>query len=304
MNVFTNNDKLKDYLNQEAPSSIKLVEDYSEAEVFIGGRFKHGDVHSKLKAVVIPFTGHNGIELSVLKDNNIMLFNTTAHSHFVSEKALQLMLALLGNTVSYHNNLKGGDWSGRNLPNRKRWVSLWNKHVGIFGYGRIGRTLKTLLDAFNCTVHVIDRGKNYEGCVLEKSLPALVKNTDITVMAAPLNSETKNALNGPVLDLLKGKYLINVGRGQVIDEKTLYERLENGLIEGFASDVWYQYPKKDESLAPSKYPIHTFDNVLLSPHTGGFTTEADSYMQNAILNTLLSIEKDETSSKLDLTRLK
>lgn len=302
MKIYTENDKLKRFLNKT--DKVEITENYGEAEVFITGRFKKNDVQGNLKAVIIPFTGHNGIDTEALKENDIMLFNTSAHSHFVSEKALQLILAMLGNTIHYHNNLKGGDWSGRNLPSRKKWVSLWNRHVGIFGYGRIGRTLKTLLEPFNCTVHVIDRGKDYGDAVKEKSLAALVKNSDITVIAAPLTSETENAFNAPILDLLKGKYLVNVGRGKIIDEKALYETLESGVIEGFASDVWYQYPKENEALAPSKYPIHTFDNVLLSPHTGGFTTEAQDHMHEAILSTILSIEKGDTDSKLDLTKLK
>ncbi len=302
MKIHTDNAKLKHFLKNA--ENIDLANTYEEAEVTITGRFKESDLHNNLKAVIIPFTGHNGIDLNALKDNDIMLFNTTAHSHFVSEKALQLILAMLGNTVHYHNNLKGGDWSSRNLPSRKKWVSLWNKHVGIFGYGRIGRTLHALLEPFNCTVHVIDRGKDYGNAVTEKSLAALLKNTDITVIAAPLTSETENAFNAPMLNLLKGKYLVNVGRGKIIDEKALYESLKNGLIEGFASDVWYQYPKENEALSPSKYPIHTFDNVLLSPHTGGFTTEAENRMHEAILKTIQSIEKGDTASKLDLRKLK
>lgn len=304
MRVHTHNDKLRAFLKSRLPKGIELSETAIEAEVLITGRFSEKDVTKNLKAIIIPFTGHNGIDLEALKENDIMLFNTTAHSHFVSEKALQLILAMLGNTVHYHNNLLGGDWSGRNLPTRKKWVSLWNKHVAIFGYGRIGRTLKNLLEPFNCTVHVIDRGKDYGDAVKEKSLAALVKNTDITVIAAPLTSETENAFNGPILDLLKGKYLVNVGRGKIIDEKALYDSLQSGVIEGFASDVWFQYPKENEALAPSKYPIHTFDNVLLSPHTGGFTTEAEARMHESILEKLIAIEKGDTASKLDPSTLK
>ncbi|MFW6298839.1 MAG: NAD(P)-dependent oxidoreductase [Bacillota bacterium] len=303
MKVHTHNDKQKAYFQKHLPSSIAVCEDPKEADVLIRGRLEQDEVHDTLKAVIIPFTGHNGIDIEALKQKNVALFNTQAHSHFVSEKALMLTLALLGNLPHYHNNLKAGDWSGRNLPSRVRWVSLWNKHVGIFGYGMIGRTLKTLLDPFNVTVHVIDRGKDYPGVTVEKDLYALTTNTDITIIAAPLTDATENAFSGPVLDQLKDKYLINVGRGRIIDEKALYERLESGFIKGFASDVWFQYPKKNESLAPSKYPIHTLENVVLSPHTGGFTTEAEGLMLASLVEKLKKIEAGNFEDALDLTRL-
>ncbi|MFP4077606.1 MAG: NAD(P)-dependent oxidoreductase [Bacillota bacterium] len=303
MKVHTDNKKQIAHFKEHLPPSITVCEDPGEADVFIRGRLDKAEVHDGLKAVIIPFTGHNGIDIDALKEKHVALFNTQAHSHFVSEKALMLMLALLGNLPHYHNNLKAGDWSGRNLPSRVRWVSLWNKHVGIYGYGTIGRTLKRLLDPFNVTVHVIDRGKDYPGVTVEKDLYALTGNTDITVIAAPLTTATEHAFSGPILDQLKDKYLINVGRGRIIDEKALYERLENGLIKGFASDVWFQYPKQDETLAPSKYPIHTLDNVVLSPHTGGFTTEAETLMLKALVKKLEKIEAGDFKDALDLERL-
>ncbi|MFW5894703.1 MAG: NAD(P)-dependent oxidoreductase [Bacillota bacterium] len=303
MKVHTHNNKQKEYFNQHLPASITVCEDPEEADVLIRGRLGKEEVHDKLKAVIIPFTGHNGIDIDALKERDVALFNTQAHAHFVSEKALMLTLALLGNLTHYHNNLKAGDWSGRNLPSRVRWVSLWNKHVGIYGYGTIGRTLKTLLDPFNVTVHVIDRGKDYPGVEVEKDLYHLTTNTDITVIAAPLTASTENAFTGMILDQLKDKYLINVGRGKIIDEKALYDRLESGVIKGFASDVWFQYPKENESLAPSKYPIHTLENVVLSPHTGGFTTEAEGLMLEALVEKLKKIETDDFSDALDLERL-
>lgn len=303
MKVHTRSETQKNYLKTHLPDSITVCEKPLDADVLIRGRMDAEEARDELKAVIIPFTGHNGIDIDALREHDIALFNTQAHAHFVSEKALTLTLALLGNLPHYHNNLKAGDWSGRNLPERVRWVSLWNKHVGLFGYGAIGRTLKTLLDAFNVTVHVLDRGKDYPGCKLETDLYGLTGNTDLTIIAAPLTKATEHAFSGPVLDQLKDKYLINVGRGRIIDEAALYERLESGFMKGFASDVWFQYPKRNEALAPSRYPIHTLDNVVLSPHTGGFTTEAEGLMLESLVKTLKAIEAGDFQDALDLSRL-
>ena len=78
-----------------------------------------------------------------------------------------------------------------------------------------------------------------------------------------------------VLAGLKGKFLVNVGRGGIVDEEGLYRALKNGILKGAGIDVWYGYPKKGEDQRnPSKYPIHELPNVVLSPHVAGFTPRA------------------------------
>ena len=74
---------------------------------------------------------------------------------------------------------------------------------------------------------------------------------------------------------MNGKFLVNVGRGDAVDEEGLYEALKEGILRGAAIDVWYQYPKGGETTAePSKYPIHELPNVVLSPHLAGFTPQS------------------------------
>jgi len=90
----------------------------------------------------------------------------------------------------------------------------------------------------------------------------------------PLTKETHHLINKEIISQMQGKFLVNVGRGQIIEEEALYYALKNGILAGAAIDTWYLYPDSDHAVQlPSRYPIHTFKNVVISPHVGGFTIE-------------------------------
>ena len=101
---------------------------------------------------------------------------------------------------------------------------------------------------------------------------------------------------------MKNKFLISVGRALIIDEYALYRALKEGILAGAAIDVWYNYPKsKDEVSLPSVYPIHTFKNVVISPHVGGFTVEGQTSMIDETIENIKSyLTVGAPLSKVDL----
>ena len=112
-------------------------------------------------------------------------------------------------------------------------------------------------------------------------LPTLLKESDFVVMACPLNDTTRGLMNKETLALLKpSAYLINIARGQVVDEDALFEALKSGNLGGAAIDVWWKLPGiasggLSTSCAPydlAKHPFHELPNVLLSPHTSGWSS--------------------------------
>ncbi len=304
MKLFINDKQYRETLNKHFKDTIAFVDTKTEADIIISGRFEADDYHDHLKAVIIPYTGHDQIDLETLKTKNVPLFNTTVHSKFVAEKAFALLLALLGNVVNYHNNLKEGDWSDRHNPNRTPWVSLYNQRVGIYGYGRIGRFIRDMLEPFQCRVSVIDRGKDYPHVETVNDLETLITNNDILMIAAPLTEATKHAFDQKHMKRMMGRYLVNVGRGEIIEEEALYQALKDGVLKGFASDVWYQYPSDDQPLQPSKFPIHDFDNVVISPHSGGHTTTSKGAMMARVVEHIEHIKANNYSDAIDLSRLK
>jgi len=74
---------------------------------------------------------------------------------------------------------------------------------------------------------------------------------------------------------MAGKFIVNVGRGELLEEKAFFESLKDGILKGAAIDAWYAYPGPGNArVPPSRYPFHELENVLLSPHVAGFTPEA------------------------------
>jgi formate dehydrogenase len=304
MKVFAAHEKIQIDLKEHPISGIEIVDDPKAAHFLITGRYNDAQYHSNLKGVIIPYTGHNRINLEDLRKRDLMLFVTPTRSRWVAEKAVTLTLALLGNTIQYHTLLQEGKWASRNSEHRVPWTSIQDLTVGLFGYGRIGRLIHQFLAGFGCDFYTIDRGKVYpKGIKTVKNLTNLLQISDVIIISTPLNKETEGLFDEEKFRSLRNKYLVNVGRGKIVDEKALYEALASKRIGGYASDVWYQYPQGKEVQFPSSYPIHQLDNVVLSNHSGGFTHNTNQEVNNDLRVTLEKLQKEDYTDQLDLTTL-
>ncbi|MDK2886232.1 MAG: hypothetical protein PWP54_790 [Thermosipho sp. (in: thermotogales)] len=254
-----------------------------EVDAVIGASLSSEQIEkaSNLKIIFIPWTGADKLPWDVIKRKNIIVSNSHGNGKIVAERALSLALALLGRVVEYHKDLERGIWHGfvKGFKNEDLWYSLQKKSVVILGTGVIGKHLAKLLKGFDCKIigfkkHV----EKIEGFdMVTDSISVAVKNADVIFLTLPLTNETYHIINAEILDLMQGKFLINVGRGELIEEKSLYEALLKGKLAGFASDVWYEYPDNNrEVVLPFHYPFHKLKNVVLSPHVGGFTIEGQN----------------------------
>lgn len=234
----------------------------------------HLDYYPKLEVVFVPFAAVNQLDLNALKQRNIRVFNTSAHAPFVAERALALTLAVLGKLVYYHKQMEVGDWAERvngGGGTGIQWTTLFGKKVAIYGYGRIGEECHKLLHPFNAEVGVLNyKNRTVGGAQGFNSLAEMASWCDIFIVTAPLNEVTESSINQDVFAQLKDKVLINVGRGPIIDEAALYKSLKSGGLKGLGCDVWYNYPDANTpNCAPSKFPIESFNNVVMTPHNGG-----------------------------------
>lgn len=301
MKVHAEHTRIQDFLLQKNIDGITIVEHSNEADYLITGRYTIEKYHPGLKGIIIPWTGHNGINLDDMRKHNTELYVTPTRSRYVAEKAVTLTLALLGKTVEYHQNLKNGNWSARNSHKRVPWNSILDRKIGFFGYGRIGKLVHQFLSGFDCDFFTLDRSKDYPDTLQTVSnLKQLVDVCDIIIISAPLNKETEGVFNEDVLTRMSGKFLINVGRGKIVDEKALYESLTNQGLAGYASDVWYTYPKGKEKQYPSTLPLYQLENVLMSNHSGGFTDQTNEEVNRDLALQLERLRDGDTSNKLDL----
>jgi len=256
-----------------------------EVEVVIGGTFtKEGlEQAKKLKLIQIPFAGVDKLDFSLYKNYpDIFICNIHANKNAVAEHAFALILALAKNIVINDRDLRLGRWHG--FPAKQPTVQLQGKSIGIIGLGSIGWEIAKIGHTLGMRVYALKRKiedkdlkkKNILEFLGEKQdLEKVINESDFIVVAVPLTKETRGLIGKKELKLMKGKYLINISRGVVIDEEALFKSLKEGNLTGAAIDTWYQYPSSEQrEVLPSKYDFSKLNNVVMSPHTAGYTDRA------------------------------
>lgn len=256
-----------------------------EVEVVIGGSFNKENLEQakKLKLIQITFAGVDKLDFSLYKNYpEIFICNIHANKNAVAEHVFALILALAKNIVTNDRDLRLGKWHG--FSTKEPTVQLQGKSLGIIGLGSIGWEITKVGHILGMKVFALKRKieeKDIEKKnILEflgekKDLEKVIKESDFIVLAVPLTRETKGLIGKKELKLMKGKYLINISRGVVTDEKALFESLKEGILAGAAIDTWYQYPtSREKEILPSKYDFHKLDNVVMSSHTAGYTDRA------------------------------
>lgn len=167
--------------------------------------------------------------------------------------------------------------------------------VGLFGYGHIGKDIHNILLQNHIETATIDRGNEYENIHLVNSLEELIKYCDLIICSVPKTPKTDNLFNKEMLALMEEKFIVNVGRSNVINEKELYEVLKNKKIGGAAIDTWEEKPKnKSVKLMPSEYSFHDLNNIILSPHAAMRVKNGhERYVMDVTQNVIGLITKGE-----------
>jgi len=246
------------------------------------------DKASNLTTIIFPYAGVNNPPLERIKEKNINLINTHAHAPIVALRAVTLGLALLGRVVELHKQLEKGIWRGFDATNN--WIALLEKKVGMLGMGAIGLHIAKYLEPYNPHFVTLSRYKekivnNHEWTFYD-SVEEVCLNADIVFISLPLTKDTKGIIDKNILSKMQDKYLVNVGRGELIVEADFYDALKNNTLKGAAIDVWYQYPTKNSVTPPSKYPFHELPNVILSPHVAGMSDFTNKLVADEIFDNL------------------
>ncbi|ERJ12012.1 2-hydroxyacid dehydrogenase [Haloplasma contractile] len=275
-------------------------EDLSEVDILVAGRItaKELDAAKQLKAIFVPFTGVNQLPLKELKDRNISVFNSHVNAPYIAEKALALALSILGRIVELDHRLREKQWGGHD--GSTLWTSLQGMKCGILGMGEIGQHIVKLLEPFNPRIVTMERynkrpipSKSVE---FHKTAEEVCMTSDIVFISLPSTEQTNNMIDEKVLANMKGKFIVNVGRANVVNEKGLYNSLKNQTLKGAAFDVWYQYRDKEGNRSyPSQYPLHELPNFVLSPHCSAHTEGAGPRHYNDTAKKIGQYLKDKNS---------
>jgi phosphoglycerate dehydrogenase-like enzyme len=253
----------------------KALKRAGEFDIVVGARIGRDFLEkaSSLKYMVIPFAGVPPQDLEILPDfPDITLLNSHFNARYVAEHAWALLLASVKRLCATHEKMKRGDWTPRYTHN---WGSaLSGGNLLLIGFGGIGKELAKIAKAFKLSVKAIKRTPgdaeeiNFLGT--REDLPELLPEADYIIVSLPGSENAKGFLGKREFELMKeGVHIVNVGRGQVINEDAFYEALKSGKIGGAGIDTWWIYPKDKETREhtyPSKHPIWEFHNVIFSPH--------------------------------------
>ena len=225
----------------------------------------------KLKVISRLGVGMDNIDLEFAKERGIKVYKTqTTPAPAVAELVLGLMLDL-ARKISYQNNiLKSGIWK------KEMGNLLHGKSLGIIGLGTIGKTLVKLVKGFDFKIRAFDLYKDEqfakENNVTYCNLDTLLSESDIISIHLNLTDETFDLINEKRLGLMKPEaILINASRGEIIDEKAIYDALKTDQIFGAGLDVF-----KNE---PYSGALTELENVILTPHIGSYAKELRIQME-------------------------
>jgi phosphoglycerate dehydrogenase-like enzyme len=255
------------------------------ADVLVGGVYQPGELEKaeNLKAVIVPFAGVNKLPLKMLAEKKVRVANSHGNAATVAERSLALILAFHARLIPFHNDLTKGIWHGTRgshaNPLQDTWDSIRERTCGFIGMGAIGWELSRLTAAFGCRNLAwrrrVDAAKPDWVERVSDDLDQVLKDSDIICLTIALTPETKGLLSRQRLMNMKDKFLLNISRADLVDEKGLYDALSQGVLKGAGLDVWYRYPESPGDICePSNYPIHELPNVVLSPHISGFNPYA------------------------------
>lgn len=262
------------YDPKERPGALKT------ADAVVCGRLSKEEIENSpsLKVIFVHFTGINNFPPDIIKQRGIILSNTHANAPVVAEHAVALAMTLLGRIIEFHEDLKKGIWN-RSIESDDMWISMYGKRIGIIGYGRIGQNIARLLKPFGCRITGFKRNtenvKDEFADEISADLNYTINNNDIIFVTLPSHGSTKGIISRELLMNMKGKYFINVGRGDTVDEDGLYDSLKNGILSGAGLDVWFKYPGKSEDpVLPANKPFWELPNVVFSPHKSSHVRKA------------------------------
>lgn len=236
------------------------------------------DESKKLKVISRVGSGLDSVDVEAAKIRGIKVFNTPdSPTNAVAELTIGLILNLLRSIGSSDRRIREGIWK------EEMGSLLQGKKVGIVGFGRIGRRLAQLLEAFRCTISVYDpfiTQSQDDNVEYVNSLDILLEDADIITLHLPYSQENHHLFNKKMFELMNSNAIfINASRGGTVDEEALYECLKNGKIRGAALDTFEEEPYSGK--------LSQLENIVLTPHIGSYTKESRIEMEMEAVTNLL-----------------
>mgnify|MGYP001487859254 FL=1 len=238
---------------------------------------------SNLKLIANYGAGYDHIDIKTALQRGIIVTNTpSVLTTDTADMTMALILAIPRKLREGHEEMQSGNWKGWS-PSAMIGMRITGKKLGILGMGRIGQAIAKRAIAFDLDINYHNRRRLHEN--IEKSLSAkywenleeMLAAVDILVVSASLNPSSLYLLNAKYLGKMKqSAYIVNISRGEIIDQKALVKQLKNGLLGGAGLDVY-----DSEEVIGSDFK--SLKNVFLLPHMGSSTLEGRIEMGEKVI---------------------
>ena len=285
----SNNIEVDKKFNLSEEEIVSIISNYDGVVVRSSTKItkKIIDKSKRLKVIARAGVGVDNVDVKSATTKGVIVMNSPqSTSRTTAEHAISLIFSLARKIPFAHFSTISKKWE----KNLFKGIELKSKIVGLIGCGNIGSEVAKIARSLQMNVMVYDpylSVDRIESLDAEKSsLEEVLKLSDFVSLHLPKMSSTKNIIDNKKLKLMKKtSYLINAARGGLINENDLYKALSKKNIAGAALDVFENEPLIDS-------PLHTLDNIILTPHLGASTVEAQDAASIQISNQISDFLKN------------
>ncbi len=243
------------------------------------------DAADKLMGIGCFCIGTNQVDLNITRSRGIPVFNAPhSNTRSVAELVMAETISLFRGLGDKSHAMHQGQWTKSAVGSHE----VRGKTMGIVGYGHIGSQVSILAEAFGMQVIYYDVVPKLAmgNARSVESLHELLQESDVVSLHVPQTPQSANMLNAKAIRAMKeGSILLNLSRGNVVDLNALRESLENGHLLGAGVDVFPIEPASNDQ--PFESPLRGLPNVLLTPHIGGSTLEAQNNIGSEVASKLV-----------------
>ncbi len=226
-----------------------------------------------LRWVLCTGVGHENVDLDAARSQGVQVSNTPgANGQTVADHAMALLLAISRDLLRLDQGVRAGRWEDLRQPR----PAPHDRTLGLLGFGQIGQAIATRALGFGMRVLYHTRApRPFQGAEHAADLKMMAARADYLVVACPGGAATRHLVDAALLQALGPRgFLINIGRGSVVDTTALVAALEDGLIAGAALDVF-----EGEPVVPPR--LRALPNVILTPHLAGRSPQAQAAQLSA-----------------------
>ena len=248
---------------------------------------------NKLLAAGCFCIGTNQVNMQSAIDNGVAVFNSPfSNTRSVAELVIANCIMLLRRIPEKNNAAHKGAW----LKDSKNCFEARGKTLGIIGYGHIGSQVSVMAESLGMHVlfYDVEPKLSLGNAAAAKTMDDVLKKSDIVSLHVPGNASTKNLMNAQrIRKMKKGSVLINLSRGDVMDIKAVADAIKENHLAGLSADVFPDEPESKEKKFIS--PLQNLPNVILTPHIGGSTMEAQENIGIDVATKLIQFLNSGTS---------